>query len=73
MLASRAVQKHTQDRTPSRAKQTSQSQTPGLGQPEHVPEASPSLQRYLGNRYVQALTTAGGGDAADARDPSYRA
>jgi Domain of unknown function (DUF4157) len=60
MFASRAAQKHTQDRTPSRAKQTSQAQTPGLGQPEHVPEASPSLQRYLGNGYVQAMTAMGG-------------
>jgi hypothetical protein len=60
MFASRTVQKHTQDRTPSRAKQTSQDQRPGLPQPEHVPEASPPLQRYLGNSYVQALAAAGG-------------
>jgi outer membrane protein OmpA-like peptidoglycan-associated protein len=59
MLASRAVHKHTQDRTPSRAKQTSQGQRPGLGPLEKVPEVSPSLQRYLGNGYVQAMTTAG--------------
>jgi hypothetical protein len=60
MFASRAVQKHTQDHTPSRAKQTSQDQTPGLGPPENVPEASPPLQRYLGNSYVQAMTAMGG-------------
>ena len=60
MFASRAVQKHTQDQTPSRAKQMSQGQTPGLGQTENVPESSPPLQRYLGNSYVQAMTATGG-------------
>jgi hypothetical protein len=60
MFASRAVQKHTQDQTPSRAKQMSQGQTQGLRQPEHVPESSPPLHRYLGNSYVQAMTATDG-------------
>jgi hypothetical protein len=60
MLASRAAQKHIQDRTLSRAKQTSQGQMPGLRQPENVPEASPPLHRHLGNGYVQAMTATGG-------------
>jgi hypothetical protein len=60
MLASRAVQKHTRDHTPSRAIQMSQAQTLGLPQPENVPEANPPLQRYLGNSYVQAMTAMGG-------------
>jgi Domain of unknown function (DUF4157) len=60
MFASRAVQKPTPDRTPSRAKQTSQGQTPGLRPLENVPEAIPPLQRYLGNSYVQAMTATGG-------------
>jgi Domain of unknown function (DUF4157)/Pre-toxin TG len=55
MFASRAVQKHTQDRTPSRAKQTSQGQMPGLRQLEYVPESSPPLDRYLGNSYMQSV------------------
>jgi hypothetical protein len=56
MFASRAVQKQTQDQTPSRAKQTSQDQTPGLRQSENVLESSPPLHRYLGNSYVQAMS-----------------
>jgi hypothetical protein len=60
MFASRAVQQHTQDQTPSRAKQASQAQTPGLRQSENVPESSPPLHRYLGNSYVQAMSATDG-------------
>ena len=51
-----AATTHDQQKSPTPTRQMPESQTYGR-QPEHVSESSPLLHRYLGNSYVQAMTT----------------
>jgi Domain of unknown function (DUF4157) len=60
MAATKAVAKHDQQRSPTPTREMPQGRTYEQRQPEHVPESSPPLHRYLGNSYVQAITTTGG-------------
>ena len=57
MAATRAATTHDKQKNPKPTGQMSQGQTFGQRQPEHVSESSPPLHRYLGNSYVQAMTT----------------
>jgi uncharacterized protein DUF4157 len=57
MGTTRAATTHDKQKNPKPTGQMSQGQTLGQRQPEHVSESSPPLHRYLGNSYVQAMTT----------------
>ena len=57
MSTTRAAIQHDQQSSPIPTQQTPQGQTYGQRQPEPVAESSPPLHRYLGNSYVQAMTT----------------
>ena len=57
MRTTKAVIQHDQQSSPTPTRQTLQGRTSGQSQPEQVSESSPPLHRYLGNSYVQAITT----------------
>src|SRR5262245_15768946 len=57
MGTTRAATTHDKQKNPKPTGQMSKGQTLGQRQPEHVSESSPPLHRYLGNSYVQAMTT----------------
>src|SRR5262245_5893742 len=57
MATTRAATTHDKQKNPKPTGQMSQEQTYGQRQPEHVSESRPPLHRYLGNSYVQAIST----------------
>ena len=57
MATTKAATTHDQQKSPTPTQQMPQGQTYGQRQPEHGSESSPPLHRYLGNSYVQAMTT----------------
>ena len=60
MATTQASATHDHHQSPIATQQVPQGQMHGRRQPEHVSESSPPLHRYLGNSYVQAMTTTGG-------------
>lgn len=57
MGTSKSASQSEQKKSPVSSRQIPERQTYEQRQPEHAVESSPSLQRYLGNSYVQAMAT----------------
>ena len=57
MATTQASATHDQPKSPVAIQQTPQGQTSGQRQHEQGSESSPPLHRYLGNSYVQAMTS----------------
>ena len=57
MATTQAVTTHDQPKSPVATPQTPQGQMSGQRQLEQGSESSPPLHRYLGNSYVQAMTS----------------